>query len=63
MFAFLDKYYQSTRSDEVGRLLGGMSLLADGGTADPAYWKEWEECVQRVQSGNLSEGDIQLRLK
>ena len=48
MTAFLEKYYESTKSDDVGALLGSMIFLEDGGTADPAVWGEWLEAVQEV---------------
>lgn len=32
MYEFLVGYYERTKSDDVGALLGGMSLLADGDT-------------------------------
>ena len=35
----------------VGALLGGMSLLTDGGTADPAAWHDWEAAVTKIRSG------------
>ena len=49
MKLFLDLYYQHTKSDDVGDILSGMSLLDDGDSADPGYWFEWLECVQKVQ--------------
>jgi hypothetical protein len=36
MLAFLDAFYQKNRSDELGALLGSMSLLKDGIPADSA---------------------------
>lgn len=41
MFQFFDAYYWRTKSDNMGTLLGGMSLLDDGDTADPAMWEDW----------------------
>ncbi|RDV39156.1 hypothetical protein DV096_00865 [Bradymonadaceae bacterium TMQ3] len=48
MYVFLDDIYQRTRSDTLGALLGSMSLLADGETADPAIWRDWENAVATV---------------
>lgn len=41
MFEFLANYYERTQSDDVGALLGSMSLLGDGKPADPAIWQDW----------------------
>src|SRR3982751_1764260 len=46
MYYFLDQLYQSTKSDDIGGLLGSMSLLPDGEPADSAITQEWEEAVQ-----------------
>jgi hypothetical protein len=59
MFAFLEGYYETTKSDDVGGLLGGLSLLGDGSTADPAYWQEWQEAIQKVKNGRV---DARVRL-
>jgi len=48
MYSFLDNYYQLTKSDDVGGLLGSMSLLSDGSSADPAIKEEWEEAVEKA---------------
>lgn len=48
MYKYLEALYERTGSDELGVLLGGMSLLADGTTADPAAWVEWESAVRLV---------------
>lgn len=59
MYSFLDDYYQRTKSDDVGSLLGSMSLLVDGTPADPAIEGEWSTAVQSALSGGV---DAALRL-
>jgi hypothetical protein len=49
MYAFLERQRDQTSSDDLGALLGSMSLLPDGGTADPALWGEWLEDVARAR--------------
>lgn len=49
MFAFLDQSQKTLGSDDLAALLGEMSLLPDGSPADPGYWREWEEAVDRSQ--------------
>ena len=53
MFAFLENRYRLTESDEIGALLGSMSLLPDGGTADPALWEDWLKAIDDAESGNV----------
>jgi hypothetical protein len=48
MYLYLEAVYDRTSSDGIGAMLGGMSLLADGGTADPAVWPDWEEAVRKA---------------
>lgn len=48
MFAFLEHMQQTLESDDLAMLLGGLSLLSDGGSADPACWSEWEDAVTRA---------------
>lgn len=55
MTMFLDMFYNDTQSDDVGALLGGMTMNEDGQTFDPAYWHEWMECIQRVKGETPSE--------
>ena len=50
MVCFLEKYFEQTSSDDVGSLLGELQLLKDGGTADPAAWSDWLDCVKRIKS-------------
>ena len=54
MYAFTDNYYQLTQDDEIGDLLGSMSLLPDGETADPAIQSEWKEAVNKVLEGKVN---------
>lgn len=59
MFAFLDEYYNLTKSDDIGGLLGSMSLLADGHPADPAMLEDWLEAIDKVKSNQV---DASLKL-
>lgn len=54
MFTFLEKHYEMTRSDDLGALLGSMTLLTDGKTADPAIWEDWREAVKKAQTGEVN---------
>lgn len=51
MFEFMAQLYQRTGSDEVGSVLGDISMLADGTTADPAAWGDWMRCVEKARQG------------
>jgi hypothetical protein len=60
MFAFLEQIYNRTKSDDIGGLLGDMSILPDGDTANPAIWHEWLECVLKAKQGKV---DVNFRLQ
>ena len=45
MAKLLDSYYKKTNSDDFGGLLGDMSFLVDGCTADPAIWGDWTDAI------------------
>lgn len=60
MFAFLAAYYQSTKSDDIGALLGSLSLLPDGGPADPAVINDWSKAVADAKAGRVS-ANLELR--
>lgn len=60
MYAYLVTVYERTPSDELGGLLGDMSNVGDGETADPAVWHEWLRCVNQVK---LSKVDTNLRIQ
>ena len=40
MYAFLVDRYERTKSNEIAAMLGELSFLPDGGTADPATWQD-----------------------
>lgn len=56
MYSFLEEYYQLTKSDDVGSLLGSMSLLEDGGTSDPAIESDWLKAVEKALKGEINAG-------
>ena len=53
MLIFLDDLYKKTKSDDIGGLLGGFSLLSDGSTADPAAWTDWDNILQKENIDEL----------
>lgn len=60
MYWYLSNLYEATRSDELGGLLGGMSLLSDNKPADPAIWDDWLKAVEKATGGEASIGiDLQ----
>jgi hypothetical protein len=61
MFEYLSAYYQRGKSDEIGGMLGSMSFLKDGGTADPAVWSDWEKAFELAQ--DKPKDDYNLNLK
>ena len=54
MFAFLEAYYSNTKSEDVGGLLGAMSLLPDGKPADVAIAADWAKAIATAKAGNVS---------
>ena len=60
MFYFLENLYERTNSDELGALLGSMSLLEDGITVDPAIWEDWQSAIKKAADNDLE--DINLKL-
>ncbi|MBI1423281.1 MAG: hypothetical protein GC149_07435 [Gammaproteobacteria bacterium] len=60
MYSFLESVYEMNKSDDIASLLGAMSMLHDGKTADPAIWQDWENSIKKVKTGSV---DVSLRLK
>lgn len=55
MYYFLDAYYERTKSDEIGGMLGDMHLLKSGMPIDRAYWEDWEEACEKALNEKLPE--------
>ncbi len=53
MYAYLKGLYDLTKSDYLGMLLGSMSYLSDGRTADPAVMHEWNAAIAKVRRGKV----------
>ena len=60
MYSFLEEYYQLTKSDDIGGLLGSMSVLPDGGPADAAILEEWNVALSKAMEGKV---DVNLSFK
>jgi len=56
MFEFLERYYKRTKSDDIGGLLGSMSLLEDGVPIDKYLWDEW------LSSLNYKDGNANFKI-
>ncbi len=52
MYLFLCELYEKAGLDQLGGILGGMSLLDDGTPADPGYWSDWLRMVENVTKQN-----------
>ena len=55
MVKFLDEYYKKTTSDFMGGLISSLYFTVDGGTADPAFWSEWDDAIKKVLQKQNSE--------
>lgn len=60
MFHFLEEVYLRTKSDELGGLLGAMSILEDGSPADPAIVNDWGKAVAYALRGGQP-GSLELK--
>ena len=59
MFSFLEGHYERSKADDVGALLGLMSLLPDGRPLDPAFSEDWRLAVEAALAGRV---DATIRL-
>ena len=52
MFRFLEKYHALTNADDIGSLLGSMSMdvFHDAMPADPAMWEDWLAAIREVRA-------------
>lgn len=55
MFRFLEDRYSCLPSDDLGALLGELSLQEDGNPADLAIIKDWERAVVAVGNTQQSQ--------
>jgi hypothetical protein len=60
MFAFLEHRYDLSKSDDLGALLGSLSLLPDGTPGDPAVTSDWSTAVTRAIDGQVQ---VSMQLK
>ena len=60
MFHFLEQAYKRTGSNELGGILGGMSLLEDGSPADSAMTEDWRQAVEYALNGGKA-GSLKLQ--
>lgn len=60
MYSYLERLYKMTKADELGGMLGSMSLLPDGQPADPAAWSDWLLAVEEATAGQVN---LELSLK
>ncbi len=44
MTIYLDSYYNHTKSDDIGLLVGGMQFV-ENRTADPSAWNDWIDVI------------------
>ena len=54
MYRYLEKLYEQTQADELGGMLGSMSLLPDGQPADPAVWSDWLQAINEAKEGQVN---------
>lgn len=53
MYSFLEELYSEYEFDQLGGLLGSLSLLPDGSPADPAMWNDWLRFVEEAKAKQL----------
>ncbi len=57
---YLDNIWNAEEHDWLGGLLGGMSLLSDGSTADPAYGYMWDNAAEKT---SVSDDPYQISIQ
>ena len=58
---YLEIIWETEEHDLLGGLLGGMSLLDDGSTADPAYGYDWDNAVTKADDEPYQAGIFFLK--
>jgi hypothetical protein len=59
-YAFLLELHERFGFDQLGGILGSMSLLEDGGSVDPAVWSDWQRAAERAKRGEIN---MSLRIR
>jgi hypothetical protein len=59
MYSFLEHQWKLRGSDDLAALLGDLSLLPSGSSADPAMKEDWAAAVSAAVSGDV---DARLQL-
>jgi hypothetical protein len=59
MYRFMEIIADRDNLDEFNAMLGSMSFLQDGSTADSGMWWDWEQAVKRVKGDLDSELSIE----
>lgn len=60
-YRYLDYIWKTEEHDWLGGMMGGMSWLVDGSTADPAYESDWDNAVEKtIDSENTYHVGIQF---
>jgi len=55
MVKFLNEYCKEIACDFMDGLISSLYFLSDGGTADPAFWIEWNDAIKKVLQEQNSE--------
>jgi hypothetical protein len=56
MYSFLEELYTKYEFDQLGGLLGSMSLLPDGTPADQAMWGDWLRAIEKMKAKQVDGG-------
>jgi hypothetical protein len=56
MYSFLEELYSKYEFDQLGGLLGSMSLLPDGSPADQAMWGDWLRSIEKTKTEQVDAG-------
>ncbi len=60
MFLFLEKHYQMTGADDIGALLGVLSLCENNRPGDVALWQDWLDAIAELK--NVDEEHFKLKI-
>ena len=61
MYSFLEELYSEYGFDQLGPVLSNMSLLSDGGSADPATYHDFLRAIEKAKAGQVNASLIILK--